>query len=154
MWPVPSSGSRIYFVARIDRTRRVGREQASSYRDQGRVFLAAAEALEERSAENESYGSAIALLAVHAGIAHADALTIGFASKKSAGAHDRLPVLLVDVLGNRVPVRRRQQLIRLVGEKDSIAYQGKYYPLLDARKRLKEAREFADWAEQMLEERP
>ena len=104
--------------------------------------------------ENESYGSAIALLAVHAGIAHADSLTIGFAGKKSAGAHDRLPVLLGDVLGNRVPVRRRQQLIRLMGEKDSIAYQGRYYPLLDARKRLKEARQFADWAEQMLEERP
>lgn len=141
-------------MTRTDRTRRVSREQADGYREQARVFLSAAEALEMLSEENESYGSAIALLAVHAGIAHADALTIGFAGKKSAGAHDRLPTLLGDVLGNRVPAARRQQLTRLVGEKDSIAYQGKYYPLSDARKRLKEARQFANWAEQILEQRP
>lgn len=141
-------------MTRTDRFRRESRARAPGFRDQGRVFLVAAEALASQSEENESYGSAIALLAVHAGIAYADALTIVFAGKKSAGAHDRLPALLGDALGNRLPASRRNELSRLVGEKDAIAYQGKYYPLSDAGRRLREARQFANWAEQMFEERP
>lgn len=141
-------------MTRTDRSRREPRDRAPGYRDQGRTFLAAAEALASESGENESYGCAIALLAVHSAIAHADALTIAFAGKKSAGAHDRLPLLLGDALGNRLPAARRNELARLLGERDTIAYQGKHYALGDAGKRLKEARQFAKWAEQMFEERP
>jgi hypothetical protein len=42
----------------------------------------------------------------------------------------------------------------LVNAKDSIAYQGKYYPLPDGRALLDKANRFAVWADRMYQQRP
>lgn len=141
-------------MARTDRTRAEPRERAPAYRDQGRIFLDAANALASQARGNESYGSAIALLVVHASIAFTDSLTIGFAGRKSTGIHAQAGHLLTAALGARLPTTERQRLARLLSEKDSIAYQGRYYPLDEARKLLVGAQRFAAWAERIFEERP
>jgi len=141
-------------VARVERTRRVGREHAGQYRVTARSFLAAAIALEALASEDESYGNAIGLLALHACIAHADAVAIAYGSRKSTGSHAQCESLLTSILGSRFPTTQRQRLLRVVSQKDALAYQGRYFPLSEARTQLKAARTFAGWAERMFEERP
>jgi hypothetical protein len=46
------------------------------------------------------------------------------------------------------------KLLTLVKAKDSIAYQGKYYPLHDGRHLLDKATKFAQWADQVYQQRP
>lgn len=141
-------------MARIDRTRRVAREQAGQYRATARSFLVAADALETLATDDEAYSSAIGLLAIHACISHSDALAISYGNMKSVGAHDHSEMVLASVLGPRFPKAQRTRLLRVVSQKDAIAYQGRYYPLSEARKLLSAARGFAVWAERMFEERP
>jgi len=141
-------------MARTAGTKTVERTQAAGYLGTGRTFLAAAEALAALAGEDESYGNAIALLAVHAAIGHVDALTIGFAEKKSvSGDHRDAARLLRAVLGNRLPDKQERALMSLLNSKDAVSYQGKHFPLDDAMGLLAKAAAFAAWADQRYEER-
>lgn len=142
-------------MARIAGTKAVERHQATAYLGTGRTFLVAAQALEALAGEDESYGNAIALLAVHAAIAHVDALTIGFAEKKStSGDHRDAAKLLRAVFGNRLPDNQERALVSLLNSKDAVSYQGKHFPLEDAMALLAKATAFAAWADERYQERP
>jgi hypothetical protein len=135
-------------VANKTDRRRVERSLARGYLDSGRTFLKAAEDLATLASEDEMYGSAIALLSVHAGISHADAACIQVDEKKStSGDHRDAVRLLREVFGNRLPDARERDLRTLVEVKDQVAYQGRHYPLDEALRLLKRAREFAKWVE-------
>ncbi|MDX2208070.1 MAG: hypothetical protein SFU57_10530 [Gemmatimonadales bacterium] len=117
--------------------------------------MAAAQALETLADEDESYGNAISLLAVHAAIGHVDALTIGFAEKKSvSGDHRDAAKLLRAVLGNRLPDKQERALMSLLSSKDAVSYQGKHFPLDDAKELLAKATAFAVWADERYQGRP
>lgn len=71
-------------MVRRTNARRVDRQDAPGYAETGRTFLQSALALSDIADEGAPYGNAIGLLAIHAAISYADALTIGFGEKKSA----------------------------------------------------------------------
>ncbi|MBA2292532.1 MAG: hypothetical protein H0W15_08755 [Gemmatimonadales bacterium] len=136
-------------------TKKVDRDQATRYLQSGRTFLAAAKALEALAEEDESYGSAIALLAVHAVISHGDALVIAYSGNKSkSGEHRDTVRLLRHALGNRLPDQQEKEMLAVLGAKDAVAYQGKYFPLNEAQAVLAKAAAFGAWAEPRYQERP
>jgi len=138
-------------IARTDRFRHVPADHAPGYQDNGRTFLNAATLLAELATEDESYGTAIGLLAVHAAISHADSVAIARGQRKSvSGSHDSAEQLLVAVLGDDFPATERRRFLRIISQKDAMAYQGDYVPLDDARRLLQLAQRFARWAEGML----
>ena len=84
-------------IARTDRSRRTPTQNALGYRDSARTLLASATLLAELATEDESYGNAIGLLAIHGTICHADAIAIAYGGRKSvAGSHSQIVALLVD----------------------------------------------------------
>ena len=130
-------------------------EHAPGYRDSGRTFLAAAVLLSELATEEESYGTAIGLLAVHAAISHADSVSIAYGRRKSvAGNHASAEQLLVAVLGNDFPRTERRRFLQIISQKDAMAYRGDYVPLDEARQLRLLAQRFAQWAEGMLRSQP
>lgn len=142
-------------MAGKSRTKRTPREQATRYRQSGHTFLAAAEALDVLAGEDESYGSAIALLVVHAAISLADSITIAYGERKSAsGNHAEVVSVLRAVLGNGLPDKPVKLLAGIIKSKDAVAYQGKYFGLEAAREILTKGLEFAAWAEDWYQERP
>lgn len=142
-------------MTKLPPTKNVDRDQAKRYLQSGRAFLAAAQALETLAEEDESYGSAIALLAVHAVIGHGDALVIAYRGKKSkSGEHRDTARLLRDALGNRLPDKQENEMLAVLGAKDAVAYQGKYFPLDEAQAVLAKATAFGVWAEARYQERP
>jgi hypothetical protein len=111
--------------------------------------------LAELATEDESYGNAIGLLAIHGTICHADAIAIAYGGRKSiAGSHSQIVALLVAALGDQFPKADRKRLAQVVSQKDAMAYHGRYVPLGDAIPVLKAAQRFANWAERMFEQRP
>jgi len=142
-------------VVRRRRAKTVDRALAIKYHAVGRGFLSAASDLSTVAVEDESCGNAIALLAIHGAIAMADALAIAYGEQKSTdGDHGQAVSLLRDILRDRLPERAESQLRALVGAKDSVSYQGTYYQLGQGRTLLKRAQQFAQWADQMYQERP
>lgn len=142
-------------MTKLPPTKHVDRDQAGKYLQSGQTFLMAAQALEALAGEDESYGSAIALLAVHAVISHGDALVIAYTGKKSrSGEHTDTVRLLRDAFGNRLPERQSKDMKAVLDAKDGVAYQGKYFPLTDAQALLKKAAAFGEWAEERYQERP
>ena len=142
-------------MTRADRNKRTDRSSAGKYRETARSFLASAEALATLANDDEAYGNAIALLAVHAAIGYADAIAIAYGERKStAGDHEQVVALLTTILRTRLPAGERTRLLKLVKLKDTVAYQGKYFQLDEARQHLILAARFAAWAEQMYQRRP
>ncbi|MEO5799820.1 MAG: hypothetical protein ABIZ70_14435 [Gemmatimonadales bacterium] len=142
-------------MAKQTDAKRVEPQQASKYYQSGQSFLNVAHDLVTLAGEEESYGSAIALLAVHSAISHTDAVTIAYAGKKStSGEHRDAVKLLRTVFSNRLPDRVEKDLLSILAAKDAVAYQGKYFPLNDAEALLAKAKSFAAWADQKYQERP
>jgi hypothetical protein len=142
-------------VIRRGRARPVDRLSAGKYRHVGRAFLDAADALSVVAGDDETYGNAIGLLSIHAAIAYADAVSIAYGERKSAaGDHEQAVSMLRGVLAARLPNDMESMLLTLVRAKDSVAYQGKYYPLDDGRALLERATTFARWADQLYQQRP
>jgi hypothetical protein len=142
-------------VVRRTRARQVDRLTATKYRQVGSAFLDSADALSALADDDESYGNAIGLLAVHAAIAFADAVSIAYGERKSAaGDHEQAVTVLRSVLTVRLPSTMDSLLLSLVKAKDGVAYQGKYYPLQDGRDLLGKATRFAQWADRMYQQRP
>lgn len=142
-------------MPRIAVTKRIERTQAAGYLGTGKPFVVAAEALRVPAGEDESCGNAIALLAVHAAIAHVDAPTIAFAERRScSGDHRHAARLLRDVLGNQLPEKQERPLLSMLNAKDTETYQGKYFALSDAVELLAKASTLAVWAEDRFHARP
>jgi len=138
--------------------KRTDRYQAQKYHMVARSLLGGASVLMELASEGDSYGNAIAVLAIHAAIAYNDALTISYGEVKSTdGQHTRAADLLTEVLkghGTREVSSRANQLRAILGSKDRVSYTGTFYRLEDAAILLNEVVEFATWADAMYQRRP
>ncbi|HYR11287.1 MAG TPA: hypothetical protein VEQ60_26130 [Longimicrobium sp.] len=135
--------------------KQVDRAQAEKYRRVGEALLNSAQALAELATDSDSYGNAIAVVAVHACIAYNDALSIAWKGVKSTdGDHTRAPDTLLFALTHQVPAERVRQLKAVVAKKDHVSYQGTYYRIDEATWLLETAAGFCAWAEEMFEKRP
>ena len=133
----------------------VDQGQAEKYRRVGAALLESAQTLAELATESDSYGNAIAVVAVHACIAYNDALSIAWKGVKSTeGDHTRAVDTLVFALSHRAPPERVRQLRMVLGRKDQVSYQGSYYRVSEAMRLLEDAAGFCGWAEQMYDQRP
>jgi hypothetical protein len=132
----------------------VDRAQADKYRRVGAALLESAQALAD-IADSDSYGNAIAVVAVHACIAYNDALSIAWKGIKSTeGDHTRAPDTLLFALSHQAPPERVRQLRAVVAKKDHVSYQGTYFRTEQATRLLDEATGFCTWAEEIYERRP
>jgi hypothetical protein len=105
--------------------------------------------------EGDGYGNAVAIIAIHAAIAHSDALTIAYGGFKSTeGDHERAADSLLAALGSRAEPRQIKVLRSIIAEKDMVSYQGIYYTVEDARAIVQRLTEFASWAGEMYQQRP
>ena len=97
----------------------------------------------------------MAIVAIHAAIAYADALSIAFREIKSIdGNHSMAVAALQHALGHRADARQCKRLQNIVNQKDAVSYQGEYYTLEDAAGVVDEVDVFAEWALSMFEQRP
>lgn len=121
----------------------------------GAALLDSAQTLADLATESDSFGNAIAVVAVHACIAYNDALSIAWKGIKSTeGDHTRAPDALVFALAHRAPPDRVRQLRAVLGRKDQVSYQGSYYRVSEAVRLLQDAAGFCRWAEEMYDQRP
>jgi hypothetical protein len=133
----------------------VDRGQAERYRRVGAALLGSAQVMAELATESDSFGNAIAVVAVHACIAYNDALCIAWKGVKSTeGDHTRAPDTLLFALSHQAPPERVRQLRTVVGKKDHVSYQGSYYRVSEAVRLLDEATAFCGWAEEIYDQRP
>jgi hypothetical protein len=135
--------------------KRVPRHQAEQYRRVGSSLLDSAAALETIASDDDRFGNAIAIVAIHASIAYADALSIAYREvKSSSGDHAAAADVLRDALGPRADHRRIAQLRSVLGMKDRVSYTGSYFATEAATRLLAEARTFCGWAEELYAGRP
>jgi len=133
--------------------KRVDRSQASKYAEAGRVFLESARALADLADESAPYGNAIGLLSIHAAISYTDALTIAFGEKKSTGEHGKATDTLRAILGSKVDDKQVKFLNQVLLQKDTVSYQGHFYPLEDGRRLLEKTEAYCQWARDTFETR-
>lgn len=140
-------------MARTDRAKRTDPARADSYAEVGRRLLHAARAITEQG--DERHASALAILAVHATIAYADAVAIHSGGRRStASEHTAVLTLLRDVLGNRLTAGIAKDMQRVIAEKDKFEYQGYVADLAEARMLLDRAERTAAWCEQWMNTTP
>lgn len=140
-------------MARTDRAKRTDPARADSYAEVGRRLLHAARAITEQG--DARHASALAILAVHSVIAHADAVAIHTGGKRSTAAeHAAVLALLRDVLGNRLTDRIAREIQRVIAEKDKFEYQGYVATLTEARALLDRAERIGAWCEEWLSVTP
>ena len=121
----------------------------------GSALLESARALAELATDEDRFGNAIAVVAVHAAIAYNDALTIAFRSVKSTeGDHAKAADTLLFALSHHAPAARVEQLRSILKNKDRVSYQGSYYTVRDAGTLLGEVDAFCRWAEDLYQRRP
>lgn len=124
-------------------------------------YLAIGRSLHRNTQELEAisetrYGNGLAIIAIHAAIAYADALTIAFRGIKSQdGDHVRAADVLAHVLGpQRDHARQVNRLRGILQAKSDASYSGRYYTFEDGKRLVRETTEFIRWAEDMLANRP
>ena len=136
-------------MTRTDRVHRVDPARADSYAEVGRRLLLAGRAIQAQG--DARHASALAILAVHAAIAFADAVAIRKGGRKSSSAdHAAAARLLRAVLGARLPEPVAKAFARLVSEKDRFEYQGYVVPTREAAAVFALAEQVAAWAEDAL----
>lgn len=141
----------------VKRTRRkpVDPAQAPKYHRVARALRRSAMDLIELAGEGTTHGNAIAIVAIHAAIAYADALAIAYGGFKSAeGEHERAVEALQAALGARAEPEHVRALLAIIKKKDTASYQGVYYTIDEARVLVEKLNGFAEWAERMYEQRP
>lgn len=135
--------------------KQVDRAHAERYRRVGEALIGSAKLMAELASESDSFGNAIAVVAVHACIAYNDALCIAWKGFKSTdGDHTRAPDALIQALSHQAPAERVRQLRAVVDKKDQVSYQGTYYRIDEARRLMRDAAAFCDWAEATYDQRP
>ena len=140
---------------KLGRHKIVDRSVADRYRRVAESLLESARVLVSLAEEEDDYGNAIAIVAVHAAIAWSDAVCITYAGLKSTdGDHTRAADLLQDALGTRVDAQALRSLRSVLQKKDMVAYGGDYYRVPEARALLEKVEAFCSWAEKMYEKRP
>ncbi|MBW3554487.1 MAG: hypothetical protein KY466_13305 [Gemmatimonadetes bacterium] len=103
----------------------------------------------------DRHGNAIAIIAIHAAIAYADALCIAYGGFKSTeGEHERAVDALKQALGNRIDSKQASRLLSIVKAKDTASYQGVYYRVAEAQQLVRKLEAFGEWAEKMYDQRP
>jgi hypothetical protein len=133
----------------------VDRGQAERYRRTGAALRESAHVMATVATESDSYGNAIAVVAVHACIAYNDALCIAWKGFKSTdGDHTRAPDALIHALSHQAHPERVRQFKAVVDKKDHVSYQGAWYRVSDALRLLKDMDAFCGWAEEMYDRRP
>lgn len=121
----------------------------------GAALLDSAAVLSELATDTDSYGNAIAVVAVHACIAYNDALSIAWRGVKSTeGNHERAADTLVFALGHLAAAEQVRRLRAVLSRKDEVSYQGSYYRVGEAARLLQQAAAFCAWAEDMYDRRP
>jgi hypothetical protein len=141
----------------VRRGRRPAVDPAASvkYQRVAAALMKSASDLTELAADGGRYGNAIGIVAIHAAIAYADALSIRFGAFKSAeGDHLRAVDALTEALGDRADATAIRHLRRVLAQKDQVSYQGAYFTVADAKRLTADAQEFAAWAEDLLRYRP
>jgi HEPN domain-containing protein len=116
-------------VTRTRETEAVPKAEAADYLAKAEEFQRGARRLLDAGDRN-----AAGVLAIHAGIAAADALTIHFLGLRSAGQRhlDVLALLSQTAHPRRAALQR--QLNELLGEKKSVEYEGRLLSIGDAEK--------------------
>lgn len=140
-------------MTRADRSRRVDPARADGYAEVGRRLLLAGRAILDGG--DTRHASALAIIAVHAGIAYADAVCILRGGRKSVSAdHAAALRLLRGILGNRLPDGIARALHRLIVEKERFEYQGMVVTMREASAAMESAERFGAWAENALSGTP
>lgn len=133
----------------------VDRGLAERYRRVGASLIGTARVMAELSSDSDSFGNAIAVVAVHACIAYNDALSIAWRGVKSTdGDHARAADTLIFALGHMAAAEQVRRLRTVLSSKDHVSYQGAYYRISDAVPLLEQAGRFCDWAEHLYDRRP
>jgi hypothetical protein len=142
-------------VVTLGKTRRTDRSQAAKYLRVARALHSTASDLRELADDRDTYGNAMAIVAIHAAIAYADALSIAFREIKSIdGNHSMAVAALRHALGRRAEPRQCRRLEHIIDQKNAVSYQGEYYTLEAAKLVVNEVDTFAEWALAMFEARP
>jgi hypothetical protein len=101
------------------------------------------------------YGNGVAIIAIHSAIAYTDALTVAYREIKSRdGDHIHAADVLVRALGPAADTRQVQRLRAILNAKSHASYSGNFYTLREGQEILEELKQYVDWAEQKLMERP
>jgi hypothetical protein len=138
-------------VSRQGKRTREDPSRAPKYQRVGSALLRSAGDLLEIADERSTYGNAVAIIAIHATIAYADALTVAHGGVKSGeGEHLRAVDVVRDTLGSRADAEALRLMTRVLQKKDAVSYQGEYYSLAEARILVERERAFAAWAEGLL----
>ena len=133
----------------------IDKGQAEKYRRVGAALLESAKVLADLGSDGDSFGNAIAVVAVHACIAYNDALSIAWRGVKSTeGEHVRAADTLVFALGHLALAEQVRRLRTILSQKDQVSYQGSYYRVSEAVRLLEQAVAFCSWAEFMYDRRP
>jgi len=107
------------------------------------------------SENDDRFGNAIAIVAIHAAIAYADMLSIAFREIKSgAGDHRAAADLLQSSLGPSADTRMVSRFGAIVATKDRVSYTGTFFKMDEALRLLADARSFCEWAEDLYARRP
>lgn len=130
-------------------TKKVDSASSNIYRDIAKALLKAASDLD--SLGDRTYGPAIGILSIHASIAYADAVCIRRGGRKSIDMnHIRSADLLNEIVGEKQNQKLILTLKKILSIKSEVEYGGQYYQIESAKKTLKQAQRFAEWAEEML----
>jgi hypothetical protein len=103
--------------------------------------------------EDNTNAKGIAADAVLAAIAFGDAITVQRLGVHNAQDHGQLPDLVERALGKQRDNGQITRLRRILARKGEAHYGGKYWMRDDATEYLEQVRRFANWAENMLQER-
>lgn len=142
-------------MVNLGKTRQMDRSQAAKYLRVARALHSTAGDLDQLAAEGDTYGNAMAIVAIHAAIAYADALAIAFRELKSIdGDHSMAVVTLRHAIGHRADEAQIRRLESIIDQKSAVSYQGQYYTITDARAVVAKLNAFAQWALSLWEERP
>ena len=136
-------------MTRTDRTQRVDPSRADAYAEVGRRLMQAGRVIVEHG--DARHATALAILAVHAAIAFADAAAIHAGGRKATAAdHTATIRVLRAVFGSRLPAVIDTSLQRVLSEKDRFEYQGYLATMREAASMLKRAGEIGEWVERVL----
>jgi len=141
-------------MAKLGRRKAVDRSAAEKYRRVGTALLESAETLITVADEDDQFGNAIAIVAIHGAIAYADSLAIAFGGFKSTdGDHTRAADVVQEAMGSRADERALKALRSALAMKDKVSYSGMYYRIDEAARLLEQVRRFSGWAEEAYDHR-
>jgi hypothetical protein len=141
-------------MVRLGSTTTEDPSRAAKYVAVGRSLHRNAQELEAIS--ESKYGNGLAIIAIHAAIAYADAITIAYRGIKSQdGDHARAADVLAHALGQRREHAGQVTRLRsILQAKSDVSYSGTFFTLEDGKKLARDTAEFVRWAEDMLAMRP